>query len=197
SALTGKITDPRKLEKMFGMKYPRFQYPEKEIVNTQMLLPPLEDGQTVELEKGPNIKSLPRFEKLKPGYAVPVILKMGDNISTDEILKAGVKVLSYRSNIPEISKWAYAVIREDFYKDAQRAKEDAGGHIVIAGENYAQGSSREHAAIAPRYLGQIAVIAKSYARLGWQNLINFGILPLEFRNKDDYNTVEENDVIKL
>ena len=149
------------------------------------------------LEKGPNIQSLPKFDRLKNTYTIPVVLKMGDNISTDEILKAGVKVLAYRSNIPEISKWTYAVIPEDFYKEAKKAKEEFGGHIVVAGDNYAQGSSREHAAIAPRYLGQIAVIAKSYARLGWQNLINFGILPLEFVNKDNYSTVDEGDLIKL
>lgn len=104
---------------------------------------------------------------------------MGDNISTDEILKAGVKVLSYRSNIPEISKWSFNVIDSQFYVKAIKAQETYGGHIVVAGHNYAQGSSREHAAIAPRYIGQIAVIAKSYARLGWQNLINFGIIPFE------------------
>lgn len=197
SALTGKITDPRQLEKMFGMQYPKFVQPEKEIVNAQMLIAPPPDGVEVALEKGPNIQSLPRFERLKPHYLVPVALKMGDNISTDEILKAGVKVLAYRSNIPEISKWAYAVIRENFYKEAKRLKEEFGGHIVVAGDNYAQGSSREHAAIAPRYLGQIAVIAKSYARLGWQNLVNFGIIPLEFVNKEDYDTVDEHDIIKL
>jgi aconitate hydratase len=197
SSLTGKITDPRDMEKMFGMSYPAFQNPEKEIINTQMLLPPTDNGFNVPLEKGPNIKSLPRFDNLKNHYSVPAILKVGDNISTDEILKAGVKVLSFRSNIPEISKWTYAVIREDFYQHAQKAKEEFGGHIVVAGENYAQGSSREHAAIAPRYLGQVAVIAKSYARLGWQNLINFGILPLEFVNKEDYTTLEELDMIKL
>jgi aconitate hydratase len=197
SALTGKITDPRNLQKLFGMRYPVFRHPEKEIINTQMLMPPPDDGTQIPLEKGPNIQSLPRFDKLKGNYAVPVLLKMADNISTDEILKAGVKVLAYRSNIPEISKWAYAVIREDFYKEAKKAKEKFAGHIVVAGDNYAQGSSREHAAIAPRYLGQIAVIAKSYARLGWQNLINFGIVPLEFVNKDDFATVEELDIIKF
>lgn len=197
SAITGKITDPRTLEQKHGLQYPVFQHPEKEIINTQMLMPPPDDGLQVSLEKGPNIQSLPRFEKLKNAYTVPVVLKMQDNISTDEILKAGVKVLAYRSNIPEISKWTYAVIREDFYKQAKKAKEEFGGHVAVAGDNYAQGSSREHAAIAPRYLGQIAVIAKSYARLGWQNLINFGILPLEFVDKSDYDTVEELDMIKL
>ena len=197
SAITGKITDPRTLEQKLGIQYPVYKHPEKEIINTQMLMPPPDDGRDVPLEKGPNIQSLPRFEKLKNAYGLPVALKMQDNISTDEILKAGVKVLAYRSNIPEISKWTYAVIREDFYQEANKAKAEFGGHVVVAGDNYPQGSSREHAAIAPRYLGQIAVVAKSYARLGWQNLINFGILPLEFADKSDYDTVDEMDMIQL
>jgi aconitate hydratase len=197
SALTGYITDPRSMEKLFKMRYPVFVPPEKEIINTDMLLPPPKDGSDIELQKGPNILSLPKFDRIKDSYTIPVLLKMGDNISTDEILKAGVKALSYRSNIPEISKWTYSVIREHFNVLAMEAKTQFGGHIVVAGENYAQGSSREHAAIAPRYLGQIAVLAKSYARLGWQNLINFGILPFEFEDPNDYNSVEEHDVIKF
>lgn len=197
SALTGKITDPRDLENIYGMQYPRYVRPEKEIINREMLLPPPEDGKDIKLEKGPNIKSFPNFGPLENEKRVPVILKMGDNISTDEILKAGVKVLSLRSNIPEISKWAYTVIDEGFYDKAIEARDTFGGHVVIAGENYAQGSSREHAAIAPRYLGQVAVLAKSYARLGWQNLINFGIVPFEFVNTEDYDSIEFNDVIRL
>jgi aconitate hydratase len=197
SALTGKITDPRKLEDLFSMRYPKFAHPEKEIVNTSMLLPPSDVNEDVPLEKGPNIVSLPEFDRLQNKYVVPVVLKLGDNISTDEILKAGVKVLSYRSNIPEISKWAFSVVRQDFYKEALKAKDECGGHIVVAGDNYAQGSSREHAAIAPRFLGQVAVLAKSYARLGWQNLVNFGIMPFEFSNPEDYNTIDEGDVIKI
>lgn len=197
SAITGVITDPRSLEQKLGLKYPQYKNPETKIINTKMLLPPPSDGQDVPLEKGPNIQSLPKFAELKNAYNIPVLLKMGDNISTDEILKAGVKVLAFRSNVPEISKWTYAVIREKFYQQAKTAREDFGGHVVVAGDNYAQGSSREHAAIAPRYLGQIAVIAKSYARLGWQNLINFGILPLEFVNKADYDTVDESDMMLL
>lgn len=197
SALTGKITDPRDMETLYAMKYPKYKRPEKEIINTEMLLAPPKNEEPIELEKGPNIKALPKFEKLKNTYEVPVILKMGDNISTDEILKAGVKVLSYRSNIPEISMWCYAVIDERFYERAEVAKKEYGGHIVVGGDNYAQGSSREHAAIAPRYLGQIAVLAKSYARLGWQNLINFGIIPFEFINKDHYNSITMGDVILL
>lgn len=197
SALTGKITDPRNLEKLYGMKYPKFQRPQKLIINTHMLLPPPDDGKEIQLEKGPNIKSLPKFEELKNEYRVPVAIKLGDNISTDEILKAGVKALAFRSNIPEISKWTYSAIREDFYKEAEQIKEEYGGHIAVAGDNYAQGSSREHAAITPRYLGQVAVLAKSYARLGWQNLVNFGVLPLEFVNPEDYDSIDEHDIIRI
>jgi aconitate hydratase len=197
SALTGKITDPRDLERIYGMAYPGFVHPETEIVNTQMLMPPPDINEPIELQKGPNIKSLPRFEEAPESFSAPVLLKMGDNISTDEILKAGANVLPYRSNIPELSKWTYAVLDSNFHKRAISAKAEQGGHIVIAAENYAQGSSREHAAICPRYLGQIAVIARSYARLGWQNLINFGIIPLEFDNKQDYETIETGDVVSM
>ncbi|MBO9703186.1 MAG: aconitate hydratase [Sporocytophaga sp.] len=196
SALTGKITDPRDMEQLYGMKYPHYKNPEKEIINTTMLLAP-SDGSPVQLEKGPNIKSFPDFSPLLDTFEAPVLLKMRDNISTDEILKAGVKVLSYRSNIPEISKWSFNVIDSQFYIKAIKAQETYGGHIVVAGHNYAQGSSREHAAIAPRYVGQIAVIAKSYARLGWQNLINFGIIPFEFVHESDYDTIDPNDEIRI
>jgi len=197
SALTGKITDPRDLEQLYNMKYPQYEEPEKVIINTMMLIPPAKNGEEVKLEKGPNIKTLPDFEEMPDAYEVPVILKMGDNISTDEILKAGAEVLPLRSNIPEISKYAYHVIDKEFYQKAKKAQEEYGGHIVIGGENYAQGSSREHAALAPRFLGQKAVFAKSYARIGWQNLINFGIIPFEFVNVEDYDDLELGDVISL
>lgn len=197
AALTGKITDPRDLEGIYGMKYPRYQYPEREIINTKMLLEPSSDGEEVELIKGPNITSIPDFDPYPDAYEVPVLLKMEDDISTDEILRAGAEVLPLRSNIPEISKYSYIIIDDTFYDRAQQAKEEYPGHIVVAGENYAQGSSREHAALAPKYLGQLAVIAKSYARIGWQNLANFGILPLEFVNKDDYDKIEQGDVLKV
>ena len=197
SALTGKITDPRDLEQLYDSKYPRYEYPEKEIINTMMLVPPAEDGSQVELQKGPNIKSLPSIDPLSNSYEVPVLLKMGDNISTDEILRAGAEVLPFRSNLPEISKFSYSVIDSSFYDRAQQAKKDFGGHIVVAKENYAQGSSREHAALAPKYLGQVAVIAKSYARIAWQNLVNFGILPLEFLDMEDYDKIEQGDVVSF
>lgn len=197
SALTGKITDPRDLEQLYNMKYPRFEYPEKEIINTTMLVPPAEDGSQVELQKGPNIKSLPSIDPLKSTYRVPVLLKMEDNVSTDEILRAGAEVLPFRSNLPEISKFSFSVIDPTFYDRAQKAKNDFGGHIVVAKENYAQGSSREHAALAPKYLGQIAVIAKTYARIAWQNLINFGILPLEFIDMADYDKIDQGDQVSF
>lgn len=197
SALTGKITDPRDLEKLYDMKYPRYEYPEKELINTMMLVAPTEHNMEMELKKGPNIKSLPYISELRDSCDVPVLLKMGANISTDEILRAGAEVLPFRSNLPEISKFSYSVIDDTFYDRAQKAKEDHGGHIVVAKDNYAQGSSREHAALAPKYLGQIAVIANSYARIAWQNLVNFGILPLEFIDIADFDKIEQGDSVSL
>jgi len=197
SALTGKITDPRDLEKLYKMSYPKYVQPEIEIINKEMLVAPIEDGSKVQLHKGPNIKSLPHIDCLQENYTVPVLLKMGDNVSTDEILKAGAEVLPFRSNLPEISKYSFTVIDDTFYDRAMEAKNKHGGHIVVAKENYAQGSSREHAALAPKYLGQVAVLAKSYARIAWQNLVNFGILPLEFEDIADYNKIEQGDMVSL
>lgn len=197
SALTGKITDPRDLEKMYDMTYPKFEAPELHILKKEMLVAPPDDTSGLELKKGPNIKSLPHIEPLKDDYEVPVLLKMGDNISTDEILKAGAEVLPFRSNLPEISKYSFTVIDETFYDRAMESKNQFGGHVVVAGENYAQGSSREHAALAPKYLGQVAVLAKNYARIAWQNLVNFGILPLEFIEQDDLNKFEQGDMVRF
>lgn len=197
SALTGKITDPRDLEDLYDMKYPRYEYPEKELINTMMLVPPAKDGSQIKLKKGPNIKSLPEIEQIKKTYDVPVLLKMGDNVSTDEILRAGAEVLPFRSNLPEISKWSYSVIDDTFYDRALKARDEFGGHVVVAKDNYAQGSSREHAALAPKFLGQVAVIANSYARIAWQNLVNFGIVPLEFINIEDYDKIEQGDMLTL
>jgi aconitate hydratase len=197
SAITGEITDPREFGKKFNADYPKYESPEMHIIKTDMLLAPPEDSSGLELQKGPNIKSLPHIEELKDTCEVPVLLKMGDNISTDEILKAGAEVLPFRSNLPEISKYSFTVIDETFYSRAMKSKDQYGGHIVVAGENYAQGSSREHAAIAPKYLGEVAVLAKSYARIAWQNLVNFGILPLEFENNEDYEKINQADMVKF
>ena len=197
SALMGKITDPRDMENEFDMTYPQFQYPTYEIINTDMLVAPVEDNKSIKLKKGPNIKTLPEIPELQQEYKVPVLLKMGDNISTDEILKAGAQVLPFRSNLPEISKYSFIVIDDTFYDRAMESKKSHGGHVVVAGENYAQGSSREHAALAPKFLGQIGVLAKSYARIAWQNLVNFGILPLEFTEESDYDKFEQGDAVEL
>lgn len=197
SALTGKITDPRDLESLYKLNYPQFVSPESAIINTDMLLAPIEDGRRIELEKGPNIKSLPEFPALPDKATIPVLLKVADNISTDEIMPAGARVLPFRSNIPKISEFVYYLLDQTFTERAKATQQEYGGHILVAGDNYAQGSSREHAAIAPRYLGQIAVIAKSYARIGWQNLVNFGILPLEFANPQDYDRFAADDQLEF
>jgi aconitate hydratase len=197
SALTGKITDPRDLQKLYKMKYPKYQNPEMVIIHTELLVAPPEDGTGITLKKGPNIKALPHIDPLMNEYTIPVLLKMGDSISTDEILRAGAEVLPFRSNLPEISKYSFSVIDDSFYDRAMASKSRYGGHIVVAGENYAQGSSREHAALAPKYLGQVAVLALSYARIAWQNMANFGILPLEFINSDDYGKIEQGDIVSL
>ncbi|MBA3708420.1 MAG: aconitate hydratase [Planctomycetes bacterium] len=194
SALTGVITDPRDCEKLFGLAYPTFVEPEPQALNHDVLAPPA-SSPGVLLQRGPNIKALPQFDELQNFYVVPALLKMGDNVSTDEILVAGAKALPFRSNIPAISQYAFFALDESFATRAHVAKERYGGHLVVAGDNYAQGSSREHAALAPRYLGQVAVLAKSYARIGWQNLANFGILPLEFVDPADYDGIAQDDVL--
>jgi len=195
SALYGQITDP--LEHGRKNDYPTYKEPGRSSVNTQMLIQPSEIDGEKKLTKGPNIVSLPDFPALENEFRAPVLLKMGDNISTDEILKAGAEVLPLRSNIKAISKYCYAPISGDYYRSTFQAMDSHGGHLVVAGENYAQGSSREHAAMAPRYLGQKAVIAKSYARIGFQNLVNYGIIPFAFDHADDYDQVGEQDILEF
>jgi aconitate hydratase len=191
SALAGVITDPRTLK----MEYPKFLQPERLIINTDTLVSPARNGEKVELEKGPNIAPLPQFDPLPATIEGPVLLKLGDNISTDEIMPAGEQVLPYRSNIPAISKFVFAQIDETYYDRAMQYARF--GSLIVGGKNYGQGSSREHAAIAPRYLGLKAVIAKSFARIHQQNLLNFGILPLTFVNPTDWEKVNQNDVLIL
>ena len=190
AALTGTITDPRDLD----MSYPPPALPESHSVNTRMLLAPLSEAeaQQVELVKGSNIVSLPEFDPLPDDLEVPVLLTVGDNVSTDEILPAGSRVLPYRSNIPKIAEFVYTQVDETY---SSRAAETTGGHAIVGGENYGQGSSREHAVIAPRYLGLRAVLAKSFARIHWQNLANFGVLPLEFADPADADRVSRDDVL--
>ena len=190
SAITGVITDPRDL----GIEYPSYEEPETMVLISD-LIPPEKDGHKAEIIKGPNIKSLPEFGPLPNAFDAPVILKVEDNISTDEISPAGAAVLPYRSNIPKISEFTYYKLDETFHKQALQHQKT--GSIIIAGKNYGQGSSREHAAIAPRYLGVRAVIAKSYARIHRKNLINFGVLPLTFKDPNDYEKISLNDELEL
>jgi aconitate hydratase len=198
AALTGKITDPRELPDLLDIDYPKLQLPDSSSVNTAMLESPLpeDEAQRVELVKGPNISGLPELDELPDHIEAPVGLKVGDNVSTDEILPAGARVLPYRSNIEKISEFTFAQVDEE-YAERVAALKDGTGHLVVGGENYGQGSSREHAVIAPRYLGLRVVIAKSFARIHWQNLANFGILALEFTEAGDYDDVEQGDTLAL
>ena len=190
SAITGVITDPREFAKKYGVIHPGYCRPEQPIRNTRLFVEPIENNLAMELVKGPNIKSLPEFPDLPEKIEVPVLLKLGDNISTDEILPAGAEILPYRSNIPRISEYAFDAVSDSYVDDARKVF-DQGGHAIVAGDNYGQGSSREHAAIAPGYLGLRLVIAKSFARIHWQNLINAGIIPLTFANEEDYERIKE------
>jgi aconitate hydratase len=195
AALTGQIIDPRDLAEKLDMAYPDLRLPDHASVNTAMLVPPLpeSEAQQVELVKGPNISALPDFDPLPDRIEAPVLLKVGDNISTDEISPAG-RALPFRSNIPKLAEFTYSQI-DDTY--SARAAENASetGHVIVGGENYGQGSSREHAAITPRYLGLRVVLAKSFARIHWQNLANFGILALEFDDPADYDRIAQDDVL--
>jgi aconitate hydratase len=195
AAITGKITDPRDLELEMNFRYPKWKEPTQIKINKKLLIAPTKASP--KLLKGPNIKTLPDFEELQDVLEIPILLKMGDDISTDGILKAGADVLPLRSNIPELSKYAYYAIDQSFYERAIQNQKEHTGFCIIAGENYAQGSSREHAALSPRYLGQKFAIAKSYARIGWQNLINFGIIPFEFKNTSDWDKLAQDDILRI
>ena len=190
SAITGYLTDPR----TFG-ECPSVTMPGEFSVNDNMIeLPaPESEAASVIVERGPNIKPFPLSEKLPDSLEKECILKVGDNITTDHIMPAGSKILPYRSNIPYLSKYCFAVCDESF---PERAKQSGGG-IVVGGSNYGQGSSREHAALVPLYLGIRAVITKSFARIHKANLINSGILPLVFDDPSDYDRIEQGDLLVL
>lgn len=193
SALTGKITDPRDL----GIPYPGVGEPERFVVNAEMLMRPLPEdrARAVELMKGPNVEAIPYLDPLPDEFQAPVLLRVGDNISTDEILPAGARVLPYRSNIPAISRFAFEQVDSRYVERAEDARET--GHVIVGGWNYGQGSSREHAALAPRYLGLRMVIARSFARIHRQNLVNFGVLPVTFEDPEEYSRVELGDVLEV
>jgi aconitate hydratase len=188
SALTGAITDPRTL----GMRCPVVQPPRREgtALDAVPPPPPVEVARSVQLVKGPGIERLPDLEELPDHLEVAVGLKLGDDVSTDEILPAGAEALPYRSDIPRIAEFAFQSIDAGYVRRAVGLR-DQGGHAIVAGENYGQGSSREHAALAPRYLGLRVVMAKSFARIHRQNLVNFGVLPLEFEDPADYDRIRK------
>ena len=186
--LTGELTDPRKLGEPV-----KVTQPEKYVIDDSMIIPPSDRPKTVEIIRGPNIKPLPIREELPEGLSGIVLLKVEDNITTDDIMPAGSKILPLRSNIPAIAEHVFEPVDPKF---ASRAK-SAGGGFIVGGENYGQGSSREHAALAPMFLGVKAVIAKSFARIHRANLVNFGILPLTFVNPSDYNSVGMDDELEI
>ncbi|MEE9442048.1 MAG: aconitate hydratase [candidate division Zixibacteria bacterium] len=188
AAVTGYITDPRELK-----KYPKVKLPEKIRIDDSGLIEPSKEPAKVKIMRGPNIAPLPINEPMLSTLDGKVLLKVGDNITTDHIMPAGTKILPLRSNIPKIAEYVYHYVDSDFVK---RAKDNKGGFIV-GGENYGQGSSREHAALAPMYLGLKMVLTKSFARIHLANLINFGILPLTFAYPEDYDKVDQGDNLKL
>ena len=190
SALTGVITDPRTLGGELNVSLP-----ERFTLDDSAVLAPAspEEAAEVEVVRGPNIKPFPACRPVEDELRAQLTLKVGDNITTDHIMPAGAKILPYRSNIPYLSKFCFGVCDADF---PQRAIE-AGQSIIVGGANYGQGSSREHAALVPLYLGVRAVVAKSFARIHVANLINAGILPLTFANPDDYDRLSQGDTLSL
>ncbi|NLP47657.1 MAG: aconitate hydratase [Clostridiales bacterium] len=190
SAVTGYLTDPRSLNHTF-----EFEQPDRFLINDSSILEPAspEEAETLEIYYGPNIKPFPKTQKLPETIKAKVVLKVGDNITTDHIMPAGAKILPYRSNIPYLAKFCFEQIKKDFAEICKAA----GSGIIIGGENYGQGSSREHAALVPLYLGIKSVVTKSFARIHSANLINAGIIPFTFSNPEDYDRIDENDELEI
>ncbi len=193
SALTGFFTDPSSVDGIESIA--EIEMPKSFRVNDSGIIAPVDekDADSVEILKGPNIKAFPETKALEDAIEAQLVLKVGDNITTDHIMPAGAKVLPYRSNIPHLSKFCFAVIDESFSERALAL----GSSIIVGGQNYGQGSSREHAALVPLYLGVRAVIAKSFARIHAANLVNAGILPLIFENAEDYDKLDQDDLLSL
>jgi aconitate hydratase len=190
SAVAGVFTDPTTLGAA-----PRVEIPEFFTVNDNLIELPAdeEEAKSLTVERGPNIKPIPTGKAPSEDLAAKLILKVGDNITTDHIMPAGAKILPYRSNVPKLSEFCFTVCDKDF---PERAKREGGG-VILGGANYGQGSSREHAALVPLYLGVKAVIAKSFARIHVANLINFGIVPMTLKNESDYDLFAEGDEITI
>jgi aconitate hydratase len=195
AALTGRITDPRRLPDLLGIDYPDLDLPEVSQTSAMVLEEPLpvDDARTVELVKGSSIGELPQFATMPETVTATVAIKVGDDVSTDEILPAGARALPYRSDIARLAEYAFHETDPGYVARARHVED----HAIIAGSNYGQGSSREHAALAPRYLGLRLVVAKSYSRIHWHNLINFGVVPLEFASAADYEHIDPGDELVI
>jgi aconitate hydratase len=191
SALTGVITDPRDL----GIPYQSIEEPERMTINTMMFLPPLREGPIARLETTPNIPRLPHFAAVMDDVEAMILLKTGDDVSTDEIIAVGDRVMPHYSNIPTAAEFTFEAIDNTYARRASTSRDRGQRHAIVGGVNYGQGSSREHAALLPRYLGLSLVVAKSYARIHWQNLVNFGVLPLSFVDPGDYQRLEPGNTI--
>jgi aconitate hydratase len=187
AAVEGKFTDPRK-----WVNYPEVKMPEKFTIDDSMFIFPPEKGDDIEIVRGPNIAALPIKEEMGAEIVAKALIKVEDNITTDHIMPAG-KYLPLRSNVPEYAKHVFEGVDKEFYNRAREMKKG----VIVGGDNYGQGSSREHAALCPMYLGVQAVLCKSFARIHLANLVNFGILPVTFKNPEDYNQVEVGDELKI
>jgi aconitate hydratase len=194
AVITGKITDPRGL----GMAYPEIKIPETFLIDDRMIVKPQDtpNPEEVEIARGPNIGAPPVNSPMPDRIDGIATIKVGDKITTDHIMPAGAR-MKYRSNIPTYANYVFEVVDPDFSKRAARLRDDGQHNIIVASESYGQGSSREHAAICPMYLGVKAVIAKSFERIHATNLVNFGIMPLVFKNPADYDGLETGDLLEI
>jgi len=195
SVITGKITDPRDLEKI-GIKYQKMTMPKKFYIDDSMFITPPANPEKIKIVRGPNIGDPPKNTPLPEDIKAEVTIKVGDEITTDHIIPAGAK-MKYRSNVPKYSEFLFEVVDPKFYERAKKTKESGLHNVIVAGISYGQGSSREHAALCPMYMGVKVVIAKSMERIHKANLINFGIIPLTFSNKDDYGMIDQGDKLEI
>jgi aconitate hydratase len=195
AVITGKMTDPRELEKM-GIKYPDIKMPKQFYIDDSMFIYPPDHPEEIKIYRGPNIGDPPASMPMPESITGEVTIKVEDQITTDHIIPAGNK-MKYRSNVPKYSEFLFEVVDPNFYERAKKIKEIGKANIFVAGLSYGQGSSREHAALCPMYMGTKAVIAKSFERIHTANLINFGIIPLTFKNESDYNKIDQGDDIEI
>ena len=192
AVITGTITDPRDLD----LPYPDVAIPDEFIVDDSMIIPPSDDPAKIEIYRGPNIGEPPTNDPLPEDLRGVATIKTEDYTTTDHIIPAGSR-MKYRSNVPKYSEFLFEVVDPDFYERAEKIKETGGHNIIVGGLSYGQGSSREHAALCPMYMGVKAVIAKSFERIHTANLVNFGIVPLTFENEEDYEKVDQGDSLEI